>query len=304
MQKRHGYTYFSKTSYFVLVEDMKQELATIAAVEYPIEKGRTGKVQPSWPVLHCHPLARGPFVEYDDKEERRGLKQDIAEKEREENMKQQWKLREQERKRKAQLEAKRNGDLRRSVSMINLQRRATFPAGLPCLEQDAEVVEPNTPDVANASGYLASTAYMAASGNSVGITSTTGTTSAASTSFRTLQLPPHLRKGMQHQVVTSRKFTATTSMNGKENAMGPPLALPDRPNMLLRKSRSTNTLRLPKREEGTKPGYCECCKVKFDDFKTVRLQCLFSQSHLILNIASSFSAYPREEASQVRRRRL
>ena len=47
MQKRHGYTYFSKTSYFVLVEDMKQELATIAAVEYPIEKGRTGKVQPS-----------------------------------------------------------------------------------------------------------------------------------------------------------------------------------------------------------------------------------------------------------------
>lgn len=266
-QKRHGYLYFSKGSYFVLVEDMNQELATIAALEYPAIKGRDGKEKPSWPVLYCHPLARGPFVEYDDKEEKRRVKAEKIEKEKEEDRKKQWKLREQERKRRALLEAKRNGDLRKSVSMSNLKRRATCPADLQIFDVDAEIVEPNTPDCPNPSGYLASAAYMAASGNSVGITSTVGTTSTAGAYFRSLQLPSHLKGKLQHQVVTSRKFT--TSMNGKENMMGPPLVLPERPHKMLRKARSTNTLRLPKREEGTKPGYCESCRVKFDDFKTV-----------------------------------
>ena len=34
------------------------------------------------PVLHLHPLARGPFLEYDDKEERRRQKTDKAEQDR------------------------------------------------------------------------------------------------------------------------------------------------------------------------------------------------------------------------------
>jgi regulatory subunit for Cdc7p protein kinase len=53
--------------------------------------------------------------------------------------------------------------------------------------------------------------------------------------------------------------------------MGPPARVPGRPNVL-RKSRSTNTLRLPKREEGKKPGYCESCRIRFDDFKLVRIR--------------------------------
>jgi regulatory subunit for Cdc7p protein kinase len=28
-------------------------------------------------------------------------------------------------------------------------------------------------------------------------------------------------------------------------------------------------MRLPKRDEGTKPGYCESCRVKFEDFQQV-----------------------------------
>ena len=51
--------------------------------------------------------------------------------------------------------------------------------------------------------------------------------------------------------------------------MGPPV-LPERAHVL-RKSKSTNTMRLPKREEGAKPGYCESCRVKFENFKDVRL---------------------------------
>jgi regulatory subunit for Cdc7p protein kinase len=57
--------------------------------------------------------------------------------------------------------------------------------------------------------------------------------------------------------------------------MPPPADIPDRVRML-RKSKSTNTLRLPKRDEKTKPGYCESCRAKFDDFKTVSIACLMS----------------------------
>ena len=39
-QKRHDFRYFSRSSCFVLVEDMRQELATIHVLEYPITKGR------------------------------------------------------------------------------------------------------------------------------------------------------------------------------------------------------------------------------------------------------------------------
>ncbi|CAL1707001.1 unnamed protein product [Somion occarium] len=271
-QKRSDYIYFSKTSYYVLVEDMNQELATIAALEYPIHKDRDGQERGTWPVLHCHPRARGPFVEYNEREERRREKADKIEAEREwDRERRKAKLLEAEKRRKAQQQVQRNGDLRRSVSMKNLHRRASFPqAGTGgFVDLDADFDDGNTMASANASGYLASGAYMAASGNSVSITSTTGTTSTAGHSSRMTQLNPSLKGLMQQQVVTSRKAaTNTTSAGKKENIMGPPLSIPERPNnMLLRKSRSTNTLRLPKREEGMKPGYCESCRVKFEDFK-------------------------------------
>lgn len=257
-QKRHDYTYFSKSSCFVIVEDLKQELAPIAALEYPLTKGRDGKETGSWPVLYCHPQARGPFIEFDEKEKRRWLKAERAEKERdEERENRKRKFQDQERERRRQslklAQAKSRGDLRRTVSMTNLHRQAdsTLDEG----DLDFE-------DSAKASGYLASTGgYMAASGNSVGITSTTGNTSTTDGTLTTQQLPPSLR-GRQ-EVVTSRKFTA----KGKGN-MGPPIEIPDRRGML-RKSRSTNTMRLPKRDEGSKPGYCESCRLRFNDFKEV-----------------------------------
>lgn len=79
--KRHDYHYFSKGTYFVLVEDMRQELATIAALEYAVTRTSDGKEKGSWPVAHCHPLSRGPFVEYNEKEERRRERQERAERE-------------------------------------------------------------------------------------------------------------------------------------------------------------------------------------------------------------------------------
>jgi len=273
-QKRHDFQYFSRGSYFVLVEDIRQELATIAALEFSVVKNSNGTVKATWPVLHCHPQARGPFIAFDERERRRWERTKLAEnmKDREKEQNQKIIRQEQLKRKKVQLHAKRNGDLRRSVSMNNLHRRAAHPEVFPeVVDLDAD-----NEDSANASGYLASTgtggAYIAASGNSVGITSTTGTTSTAENSLRNLQLPAALRDRIQQQVVTSRKYPSTAAEKAQTKQcagmMGPPERIPERPNVL-RKSRSTNTLRLPKREEGKKPGYCESCRIKFVNFKVV-----------------------------------
>ncbi|OJT10762.1 Hsk1-interacting molecule 1 [Trametes pubescens] len=276
-QRRHDYVYFSKESYFVLVEDLRQELATIAAAEYPITKNRDGSERGAWPVPHCHPLSRGPFLRYDEREERRRQKAEKSEQDRKaEKARRKARLQQSERKRRAQMHARiqaaqQQHDLRRSASMNNLQRRATFPApGMEggFVDLDADYGECDPMESANASGYLASAAYMAASGNSVGITSTTGTTSTAGAPFRTLQLPPALKEKLQQQVTTSRRASIAAPIlqrDNKENVMGPPTTIPERAKFL-RKSKSTNTLKLPKRDEATKPGYCECCRVKFEDF--------------------------------------
>ncbi|KAI9067134.1 hypothetical protein FKP32DRAFT_1755413 [Trametes sanguinea] len=274
-QRRHDYIYFSKEAYFVLVEDLRQELATIVAAEYPIQKTRDGKERGAWPVLHCHPRARGPFIEYDEREERRRQKSERSDQERRlEKARRKAQLKQRERKwrihARIAAQQQQQHDLRRCASMNNLQRRATFPdPGMQGLvDLDADFGETENVESAHASGYLASGAYVAASGNSVSITSTTGTTSTAGVPFRTLQLPAALRK-LQQQVTTYRRATISVSASNKEasnNSMGPPTTIPERAKFL-RKSKSMNTLRLPKRDEASKPGYCECCRMKFDDFK-------------------------------------
>ncbi|KAF8629179.1 hypothetical protein AX17_005764 [Amanita inopinata Kibby_2008] len=272
-QKRHDFRYFSKSSYFVLVEDLRQELATIAAHEYEIPKNRDASVKTPWPILHCHPCARGPFIPFDDKEKRRWEKQQQAEREKkveqEENRDKILRMQAMRRKTEIQVHTKKTCDLRRSASLGNLHRRTSYPLPGPqetCLP-DGELLESN-----NASGYLASGAgmtYVAASGNSVSVASTTGTTSAASYTLRNAQLPSVLSGRIRQQVLTSRRASMTTerSLNGaKDGSMGPPKRVPDR-QPILRKCKSTNTLRLPRREEGSKPGYCESCRIKFDEFR-------------------------------------
>ncbi|KAL4074024.1 Dfp1/Him1, central region-domain-containing protein [Scleroderma yunnanense] len=267
-QKRHDFRYFSKHSYFVLVEDAQQELATIHTLEYPITKGKDNKERGAWPVLYCHPNSRGPFIEFDERERRRWEKSRRAEEDKEHERQQRAARELQQKKRAVAWLASRKPDLRRSVSMNNLHRQATNGCVEEYADFDADLLD--TQPSANASGYLASTctgAYVAASGNSVAIASATGTTSTAGRSLRTLDLPASLRGRMQQHVVTSRKVSSLGTkgtQNREPGVMGPPEGIPER---VLRKSRSTNTLKLPKRDEGTKPGYCESCRVKFNDFE-------------------------------------
>ncbi|KAG5340665.1 hypothetical protein C0989_000815 [Termitomyces sp. Mn162] len=274
-QKRHDFKYFTRGSRFVLIEDIREELATIAAHEYPQPKSKEDTVQTSWPVLHCHPQSRGPFIAYDDKEKRRWEKLQRVEREQKAECKKYTNKVQQaemmKRKAELSLHARRAGDLRRSVSMNSLHRRATFPHALNDdflvgVDGDGENL-----DSAVASGFLVSVSgaagYMAASGNSVGITSNTGTTST--TGYTSRSQPPSALNGRLKHIVTSRKFPLTAAdKENKAPSMGPPSIIPER-QPLLRKSRSTNTLKLPKREEGSKPGYCESCRTKFNDFKEV-----------------------------------
>ncbi|PFH51982.1 hypothetical protein AMATHDRAFT_2471 [Amanita thiersii Skay4041] len=272
-QKRHDFRYFSRSSYFILVEDLRQELATIAAHEYEIPKSRDVNPKMPWPVLHCHPWARGPFIPFDEKEKRRWEKQQAAEKERENevatNNSKIQRLQAIKRKTQNRIHNQRTCNLRKSVSVGNLQRRASYPLPQPyeglCPDADGDIdhVESN-----NASGYLASgigTGYVAASGNSLSATSLATTSNAGYTS-RSVHLSSALSGRIRQQVVTSRKVAVLTEKNSTTGSMGPPKCLPER-QPILRKSKSTNTLRLPKREEGSKPGYCESCRMKFDNFK-------------------------------------
>lgn len=274
-QKRHDFHYFGKGSYFVLVEDIRQELATIAALEYPVTRTSDGKEKGSWPVPYCDPRSRGPFMEYNEKEERRREKQDRFERDRDEQRAVEAK------KLKMRQLHRKSTDLRRSVSMSNLHRN---------LKDDTFEVYPadNLREDNGASGFNSiasggSANYIAASGNSVSVASTHGTTStmgagSSRLGFNAAALPLSLRGRFQNEIVTSRRVTdkdstrsASVSKASASSAMMPPPDVPDRRSTLLRKCKSTNTLRLGKRDEKSKPGYCESCRQKFEDFKMVRL---------------------------------
>lgn len=256
--------FFSRDSCFVLVEDMTSQLATIHAAEYTCKWTRDGVQGGTWPKLYAHPEVRNPFTEPNEREFRRwkrDLEQDKQKKD--EHEREQLKALERERRRVAEAErlqqAQQAGDLRRSVSMVNLRKRAISNAS-EFVQGESIFDTPEMLESANASGYLRSQ-YAAASGNSVTITSTTGTTTSAGNSLlRSAQLPAALRG---KEVSTSMKVNGRT-----KSMMGPP---PDLPQKALRKSKSTTTMRLPKREEGAKPGYCENCRKKYDDFETVSL---------------------------------
>ncbi|KAJ7262308.1 Dfp1/Him1, central region-domain-containing protein [Mycena haematopus] len=261
-QKRHDFKYFNRGTYFMLVEDIRSELATVAVQEYVIPKGRdAANTRVPWPVLHCHPHARGPFLPFDEKEKKRWEKAQRLEAEqageRERQQDKMLRVEAMKRKAEARLQAcNQSGDLRRSASMNNMHRRARLLDEQQFVDLDCDAA-----DSTNASGYLPR-GYVAASGNSVGITSTTGTTSTTGFPLKSSALPSALRG--RPEVLTSRKFPSAHAQ-AKNGDMGPPTNLPERRPML-KKSRSTNTMRLPKRDEGSKPGYCECCRTKFEDF--------------------------------------
>ena len=292
-QRRHDYHYFSRGSYFILVEDIRQELATIAAHEYPIARTLEGEEKGTWPVAYCHPLSRNPFIPYDLKEERRRERVERAERQREEE-----RAAEVKRIRNHQIQQRKQNDLRRTVSLSNLHRNFT---GVQFDERSPALL-----DEYGASGFD-SNAYIAASGNSMSIASTAfGTTStmgAGSSTLSGLGIGNRLlrNRNLPAEITTSRRVSmqepsrsTSISKASASSAMMPPPDVPDRSRSLLRKCKSTTTMRQPKRDERAKPGYCESCKQKFEDFRLVSFELilLFRTASELLFTACSRTPTP------------
>ncbi|KIJ39930.1 hypothetical protein M422DRAFT_32530 [Sphaerobolus stellatus SS14] len=258
-ERRHDYAYFTKGSYFLLIEDIKSELAPIGIMEYP---GPSREDKTPYPVLYMDPRARSPYTKWDEKEARQLKKAELNEKlKNAENEKKRARVKEQLKLRHFETK-KLTHKLQRRASMGNLE--AAHDLTCPAFEEDASLsIGPLSNSMAPgeqvASGFGPSTtgfplnAYLAASGNSVAITSTTTTSLARSLANAngSTRLPLNLRQSLGKQVLMNR--AANTN---KENPF----------EQRLRKAKSTTTLKLPPREETKKPGYCEACRVKFEDF--------------------------------------
>lgn len=222
--RRHDWTYFPRNSYVLLVEDVTGVHATIASRDFGPKP--VGGAKPGWPICHAHPDARGPFCE-PPKGDRRESGRD----------------------RPRDRDPTVTGALRRTASFSTLRtkRRATMGG-----EAEPEGEVDQDPDADQAE-------YIAASGNSVAITS-----NVASTTSTAVAAPgiPRLRSTLRFQALAK-------GAGGGAAAMPPP--------RVIRKAKSTNTLavRLPIREEKKKPGYCENCRARFEDFDQVRVSQFF-----------------------------
>ncbi|KAG8988553.1 hypothetical protein FRB94_001900 [Tulasnella sp. JGI-2019a] len=280
--KRPDYDYFPRNTFFLLIQDCEDHYAPVAVKDY----GRWKKGEkPGWPVLNLDAIG------YTEKEIDKGRVSVFG-----------WKpgmdcldpTGDVKRPSQPAVAPQRKApDLRRAVSMQNLNRTGkvsphltkqgvTPPAANrtpltrnllkphPTFVHPAGASRASITSGASASGpYAASqggngNAYIAASGNSAIISSNIASTTSAAPTSKLLGgngLPGAIGKRLHQEVLTKRTFgkaTAGPSTSTADVAQAKP--------QFLKKSKSTNTLRLPPREETKKPGYCENCRYKFDDF--------------------------------------
>lgn len=240
-ERRHDYTYFKKGSYFVLIEDITGEHQPIGRIEF--KPPRPG-MEVEWPVLHLDPRMRNPFQAYSPKTA--GKERIFAE--REENNKSQrvTSIRE--------LRAlKRRDELRRTASLNNLRTTAELEGlnvntmATATLAQGRSFMfgqETDTIGERMASGYLVS-------GNSTALPTTE--TSLLSTSVSLSRLTGSgtvLPSGMRHagpQVTMNRRVGDLRRVKSAINLIG----------------------EVKKVEKEKKAGYCECCRISFEDYDEV-----------------------------------
>ncbi|CAE6411123.1 unnamed protein product, partial [Rhizoctonia solani] len=212
--RRPDYTYFPRNSYVLLVEDLTGAHATIASRDFGTKP--VGGAKPGWPVCYAHPDARGPFDPPKPDRKERG--------------------RERERDPTVVSQLRRTA----SLSQVRSKRRATM-GDEPENEQEVE----EDPDADQLD-------YIAASGNSVAITSNVASTTSTAVTGPGI---PRVRS-------TLRFLALNKGASVGASAMPPPK---------IRKAKSMNaiTARLPTREEKKKPGYCENCRSRFEDFDQI-----------------------------------
>lgn len=238
-ERRHDYTYFKKGSYFLLIEDIAAEHQPIGRMEF--KPPRPGMAV-EWPVLQLDPRMRNPFQTYSPKTAHK--EQIFAEREENHKLQRVAGIRE--------LRAvKRRDELRRTASLNNLRAAIgleDFNADTTITTthaQEGSLVFSQRTDTGGermASGYLVS-------GNSTALPTT---------------MTSHLSMSMS-------RFTGSGAVlpSGMRH-VGPQVTM-DRRAGGLRRVKSAMNLRGPvkKAEKEKKAGYCECCRMSFDDYDDV-----------------------------------
>ena len=239
-ERRHDYTYFKKGSNFLLIEDITAEHPPIGRMEF--RPARPG-VAVEWPVLHLDPRMRNPFQTYSPKTA--GKERIFAEREEHNRLQRVASIRE--------LRAlKRRDDLRRTASLNNL-RAAVGPedhnanATVTTNAQEHPFMFGQGTDTGAermASGYLMS-------GNSNALPTTATSHISMSTSLS--------------------RFTGSGTVlpGGMRHAR--PQVMMDRRAGDMRRVKSAMNLRgqVKNVEKEKKPGYCECCRISFEDYDEV-----------------------------------
>lgn len=186
--------------------------------------------------------------------------------------------------------------LRRTASMADIGRLMSVNPAATYHHHHAPVAGPSKNHQAQKQVLRgADREYNAASGNSVTITSHVGSTTSYAYNGQDLGLGARQLEKRLHQQVLTRATTGTggagsvtasgSATNSKSVAAARKSSTPASilsARVGLRKVKSTNALRtrgtayadsvkakLANREEAKKPGYCENCRVRFDDFTKV-----------------------------------
>ncbi|GAA5879599.1 hypothetical protein JCM16303_003268 [Sporobolomyces ruberrimus] len=247
--------YFPSNKYYILVEDSTGEHRPIVIQEY--DKPRKYE-DPSWPVLYGGIEGRsgfykyeGPPITYEDRAHTQPplpKRPVLAPSAKTVDGTASTKLMAGFSTTAARAVGAPN--LRRAISLQNVPRAGT--ANVSALE-DSKHAAPG--------GIHRRDSYIAASGNSQIITSNTGTSTRSGAAMQ-----PGNGKGaaIDKRLAVLANRTVSVSMGGgtsskREIAKG------------LKRSMSVDSqlVRLGKpREEPKKPGYCENCRIKYDDFKT------------------------------------
>lgn len=270
-ERRHGYTYFKKGSYFLLIEDITAEHQPIGRMEF--KPPRPG-APVEWPVLHLDPRMRNPFQPYCPKTA--GKERVFAEREENNKLQRVASIRE--------LRAlKRRDELRRTASFNNLRTAAELEdldantTTTTTNPQERSLIFRQETDIGGermASGYLVS-------GNSTALPTTETSHLSTSVSLSRLNgLGTVLPGGLRHA-------RPQVTMNRRAGD--------------LRRVKSAMNLReeVKNVEKEKKAGYCECCRISFDDYDEV-CGCFPSPMATLTSCMTSSTSLRRNTASSLR----
>lgn len=257
--------YFPSNKYYLLVEDSTGEHRPIVIQEY--NKPRKGE-DASWPILHGGIEGRSAFYKYEGppimyqpraKPDTLPKRPSLAPSAKTVDGSQSTKLMAGFSTTAARAVGAPN--LRRAISLQNVPH-----AGVATVDD----VAPGDSKHAAPGGIRRRDSYIAASGNSQIITSNTGTSTRSGAAMQ-----PGTGKGsvIDKRLAVLANRTVSVSMGGsaastkKDATVDKALKRAMSVDSQLRHA-SKNAVR--PREEPKKPGYCENCRIKYDDFKTVR----------------------------------